>query len=159
MGWYTRANRIFDAATRWLNSKVSIRPSTRRIYQQLLVGYLILYFGGRTLRLLQVTDIECFRTELSGYFDRTLAMLRVFSLAQCRMFVCISASNQPPDCWSEQPAMTDSVARGVAVRQKTSSSNPDAFATTPRLSLTTIKSSEARFVTSARDSSTARPAC
>jgi integrase len=54
-----------DAAIRWLNSKVAIRPSTRRIYQQLLVGYLIPYFGGRTLRLIQVTDIECFRTELS----------------------------------------------------------------------------------------------
>jgi hypothetical protein len=26
-----------DAAIRWLNSKVAIRPSTRRIYQQLLV--------------------------------------------------------------------------------------------------------------------------
>jgi integrase len=55
-----------DAATRWLNSKVAIRPSTRRIYQQLLVGYLIPYFGGRTLRLIQVTDIERFRTELSA---------------------------------------------------------------------------------------------
>jgi len=54
-----------DAAIRWLNSKVAIRPSTRRIYQQLLVGYLIPYFGGRTLRLIQVTDIERFRTELS----------------------------------------------------------------------------------------------
>ncbi|MEJ0007889.1 MAG: hypothetical protein WDM77_16375 [Steroidobacteraceae bacterium] len=41
------------------------RPSTRRIYQQLLVGYFIPYFGGRTLRLIQVTDIERFRTELS----------------------------------------------------------------------------------------------
>ncbi len=55
-----------DAATRWLNSKVAIRPSTRRSYQQLLVGYLIPYFGGRTLRLIQVTDIERFRTELSA---------------------------------------------------------------------------------------------
>jgi Phage integrase, N-terminal SAM-like domain len=54
-----------DAATRWLNSKVAIRPSTRRIYQQLLVGYLVPYFGGRTLRLIKVTDIERFRTELS----------------------------------------------------------------------------------------------
>ena len=55
-----------DAANRWLNSKVAIRPSTRRSYQQLLVGYLIPYFGGRTLRLIQVTDIERFRTELSA---------------------------------------------------------------------------------------------
>jgi integrase len=55
-----------DAATRWLNSKVAIRPSTRRSYQQLLVGYLIPYFGGRSLRLIQVTDIERFRTELSA---------------------------------------------------------------------------------------------
>jgi integrase len=59
-----------DAAIRWLNSKVAIRPSTRRIYQQLLVGYLIPYFGGRTLRFIQVTDIERFRTELStGILD------------------------------------------------------------------------------------------
>jgi integrase len=55
-----------DAGIRWLNSKVAIRPSTRRIYQQLLFGYLIPYFGGRTLRLIQVTDIERFRTELSA---------------------------------------------------------------------------------------------
>ena len=54
-----------DAATRWLKSKVAIRPSTLRIYRQLLIGYLIPYFGGRTLRLIQVTDIERFRTELS----------------------------------------------------------------------------------------------
>lgn len=49
-----------DAATRWLNSKVAIRPSMRRSYQQLLVGYLIPSFSGRTLRLIQVTDIEPF---------------------------------------------------------------------------------------------------
>ena len=55
-----------DVATRWLNSKVAIRPSTRRSYQQLLVGYLIPYFGDRTLRLIQLTDIERFRTELSA---------------------------------------------------------------------------------------------
>jgi integrase len=55
-----------DAATRWLNSKVAIRPSTRRSYQQILVGYLIPYFGDRTLRLIQLTDIERFRTELSA---------------------------------------------------------------------------------------------
>ncbi len=54
-----------DSATRWLHSKVAIRPSTQRIYQQLLVGYLVPYFGGHTLRLIQVTDIERFRTELS----------------------------------------------------------------------------------------------
>src|SRR5260370_6791006 len=55
-----------DAATRWLKSKVGIRPSTRRSYQQLLSCYLIPYFGNRTLRLIQVTDIERFRTELSA---------------------------------------------------------------------------------------------
>ena len=54
-----------DAAIRWINSKVAIRPTTRRSYQQLLSGYLIPYFGARTLRLIQVTDIERFRTELS----------------------------------------------------------------------------------------------
>jgi len=53
-----------DAAIRWLNSKVAIRPTTRRSYQQLLSCYLVPYFGARTLRLIQVTDIERFRTEL-----------------------------------------------------------------------------------------------
>lgn len=55
-----------DAATRWLSSKVAIRPSTRRNYEQLLSGYLVPYFGPRTLRLIQVTDIERFRNELSA---------------------------------------------------------------------------------------------
>jgi integrase len=54
-----------DAATRWLKSKARIRPSTRRSYQQLLACYLIPYFGERTLRLIQVIDIERFRNELS----------------------------------------------------------------------------------------------
>jgi integrase len=54
-----------DAATRWLNSKVRIRPSTRRSCEQLLVCYLLPYFGDRKLRLIQVTDIERFRAELS----------------------------------------------------------------------------------------------
>jgi hypothetical protein len=54
-----------DAATRWLNSKVRIRPSTRRSYEHLLVCYLIPYFGDRKLRLIQVTDVERFRAELS----------------------------------------------------------------------------------------------
>src|SRR5436190_6602562 len=53
-----------DAAIRWLNSKVAIRPTTRRSYQQLLSCYLVPYFGARTLRLIQVTDIERFRAEL-----------------------------------------------------------------------------------------------
>ncbi len=52
-----------DAAIRWLNSKVAIRPTTRRSYQQLLSCYLVPYFGARTLRLIQVTDIERFRIE------------------------------------------------------------------------------------------------
>jgi site-specific recombinase XerD len=47
-------------------SKVGIRPSTRRSYEQLVVCYLIPYFGDRKLRFIQVTDIERFRTELSG---------------------------------------------------------------------------------------------
>ena len=55
-----------DAATRWLKSKVRIRPSTRRSYEQLVACHLIPYFGARTLRLIQVTDIEHFRTELSA---------------------------------------------------------------------------------------------
>ncbi len=54
-----------DAATRWLKSKVRIRPSTRRSYEHLLVCYLIPYFGDRKLRLIQVTDIERYRAELS----------------------------------------------------------------------------------------------
>jgi hypothetical protein len=54
-----------DVAKRWLKSKVRIRPSTRRSYEQLVVCYLIPYFGDRKLRLIQVTDIERFRAELS----------------------------------------------------------------------------------------------
>jgi len=54
-----------DAATRWLRSKVGIRPSTRRSFEHLLVCYLIPYFGDRKLRLIQVTDIEHYRAELS----------------------------------------------------------------------------------------------
>jgi integrase len=54
-----------DAATRWLKSKVRIRPSTRRSCEHLLVCYLIPYFGDRKLRLIQVTDVERFRAELS----------------------------------------------------------------------------------------------
>jgi hypothetical protein len=53
-----------DVAKRWLKSKVRIRPSTRRSYEQLVVCYLIPYFGDRKLRLIQVTDIERFRAEL-----------------------------------------------------------------------------------------------
>ena len=45
-----------DAATRWLKSKVRIRPSTRRSYEQLTICYLIPYFGSRKLRLIQVSD-------------------------------------------------------------------------------------------------------
>lgn len=51
-----------DAATRWLKSKVRIRPSTRRSYEQLTACYLVPYFANRKLR---VADIERFRTELS----------------------------------------------------------------------------------------------
>ena len=47
-------------------ARPAARPSTRRSYEQLLVGYLIPYFGGRTLRLIQVTDIERFRTDLAA---------------------------------------------------------------------------------------------
>ena len=54
-----------DAAARWLKSKVRIRPSTRRSYEQLVACYLIPYFGNRKLRLIHVTDIERFRAELS----------------------------------------------------------------------------------------------
>jgi len=53
-----------DAATRWLKSKVRIRASTRRSYEQLTTCYLVPYFGKRKLRLIQVTDIERFRAEL-----------------------------------------------------------------------------------------------
>jgi integrase len=53
-----------DAATRWLKSKVRVRPSTRRGYEQLITCYLIPYFGSRKIRSIQVIDIERFRTEL-----------------------------------------------------------------------------------------------
>jgi hypothetical protein len=54
-----------DAAYRWLKGKVRVRPSTRHSYEQLIACYLIPYFGNRKLRLIQVTDIERFRTELT----------------------------------------------------------------------------------------------
>ena len=54
-----------EVAKRWLRSKVRIRPTTRRSYEQLVVCYLIPYFGTRKLRLIQVADIERFRNELS----------------------------------------------------------------------------------------------
>lgn len=54
-----------EVAKRWLKSKVRIRPTTRRSYEQLVVCYLIPYFGNRKLRLIQVADIERFRYELS----------------------------------------------------------------------------------------------
>jgi len=69
-----------DAATRWLKSKVGIRPSTRRSYQQLLCCYLIPYFGNRTLRLIQVTDIERFRTELSAGIPESIKQALVARL-------------------------------------------------------------------------------
>ena len=53
-----------DAATRWLKSKVGVRPSTRRGYEQLITCYLIPYFGPRKIRSIHVTDIERFRAEL-----------------------------------------------------------------------------------------------
>ncbi|MGC8536988.1 MAG: tyrosine-type recombinase/integrase [Rhizomicrobium sp.] len=54
-----------EVAKRWLRSKGRIRPTTRRSYEQLVVSYLIPYFGTRKLRLIQVADIERFRNELS----------------------------------------------------------------------------------------------
>lgn len=53
-----------DVATRWLKSKVRVRPSTRRGYEQLITCYLIPYFGSRKIRSIQVIDIERFRAEL-----------------------------------------------------------------------------------------------
>src|ERR1700719_4761675 len=67
MGWCTRAAEL--SRTRPLagsRAKVRVRPSTRRSYEQLVVCYLIPYLGIRKLRLIQVTDIKRFRTELSG---------------------------------------------------------------------------------------------
>ena len=54
-----------DVANRWRKSKVRIRPSTRRSYEQLVVCYLLPFFGDHKLRLIQVTDTERFRAELS----------------------------------------------------------------------------------------------
>ena len=53
-----------DASARWLKSKVRIRPSTQRAYEQIVSCYLVPYFGDRKLRLITVADIERFRTEL-----------------------------------------------------------------------------------------------
>jgi hypothetical protein len=73
-----------DAATRWLKSKVGIRPSTRRSYQQLLSCYLIPYFSNRTLRLIQVTDIERFRTELSAGIPDSIKQALVARLLKAK---------------------------------------------------------------------------
>jgi integrase len=73
-----------DAATRWLNSKVRIRPSTRRSYEQLLVCYLLPYFGDRKLRLIQVTDIERFRAELSQGIPDSIRQASVARLLKAK---------------------------------------------------------------------------
>lgn len=73
-----------DAATRWLKSKVRVRPATRRSYEQLVVCYLIPYFGHRKLRLIRVTDIERFRTELSGDLPDSIKQALVARLRKAR---------------------------------------------------------------------------
>ena len=73
-----------DAALRWFKGKVRIRPSTRRSYEQLLVSYLIPYFGHRKLRLIRVTDIERFRTELSGDIPESIKQAFVARLMKAR---------------------------------------------------------------------------
>jgi Phage integrase, N-terminal SAM-like domain len=73
-----------DAATRWLKSKVRVRPSTRRSYKQLVVCYLIPYFGNRKLRLIQVADIERFRTEISGNIPDSIKQAFVARLLKAK---------------------------------------------------------------------------
>ena len=73
-----------DAATRWLKSKVRVRPSTRRSYEQLVVCYRIPYFGNRKLRLIHVADIERFRTELSGNIPDSIKQAFVARLLKAK---------------------------------------------------------------------------
>lgn len=73
-----------DVATRWLKNKVRIRPSTRRSYEQLVACYLIPYFGNRKLRLIQLTDIERFRTELSEGIPESIKEAFVARLLKAR---------------------------------------------------------------------------
>jgi len=74
-----------DVAKRWLKSKVRIRPSTRRSYEHLLVCYLIPYFGDRKLRLIQVTDVERFRTELSRDMPDSIKQALVARLLKAKL--------------------------------------------------------------------------
>lgn len=54
-----------QVAAAFLESKVNIRPSTRRNYRSLIDLYLAPYFGTKKLRHISVADIECFRNDLS----------------------------------------------------------------------------------------------
>ena len=83
-----------DAATRWVKSKVMIRPSTRRSYEQLVVCYLIPYFGNRKLRLIQVTDIERFRTELSRDMPESIKQAFVARLLKAKLGLAEARAKQ-----------------------------------------------------------------
>jgi hypothetical protein len=81
---YLGSGTFDDAATRWLKGKVRVRPSTRRSCEQLVVCYLIPYFGDRKLRLIRVTDIERFRNELSGDIPDSIRQAFVARLLKAR---------------------------------------------------------------------------
>ena len=55
-----------QVAAAFLESKVNIRPSTRRNYRALIDLYLVPYFGTRKLRHISVADIERFRNDLAA---------------------------------------------------------------------------------------------
>ena len=86
-----------DAATRWLKSKARARPTTRRSYEQLVSCYLIPYFGNRKLRLIQVTDIERFRTELSRGLPDSIKQAFVARLLKARPGLAEARAKQRAD--------------------------------------------------------------
>jgi integrase len=86
-----------DAATSWLKNKVRVRPSTRRSYEQLVVCCLIHYFGNRKLRLIQVTDIERFRTELSGDIPDSIKQAFVARLLKAKPGLVDARAKQRPN--------------------------------------------------------------
>jgi hypothetical protein len=86
-----------DAATRRLKAKVRVRPSTRRSYEQLTACYLIPYFGDRKLRLIQVTDIEHFRSELSQGLPDSIKQAFVARLLKAKPGLAEARATQRAD--------------------------------------------------------------
>jgi len=86
-----------DAAARWLKSKVRVRPSTKRSYEQLVACYLVPYFRDRKLRLIQVTDIERFRSELGQGLPDSIKQAFVARLLKAKPGLAEARATQRAD--------------------------------------------------------------